>query len=172
MIAIKRMLENLTDIKAVNNVFVDFYLDGLKKRRQHKESKWMVIFNYFTVLCQVVCLVKYAVGLAIPLSDDIKLITYDVSKFFGGIEAYNRISFISLTIGIIVAIIVLRVKDKKCSTEWTQVFEITRNKVLLRLMLRNGYNDILVKLILVMNLLYKLLTIVIPFAGECISRLL
>ena len=175
MIRIKRRLglssDNRTDINAVNNVFVDFYLNGFKRRRQHKESKWMVIFNYFTVLCQVVCLVKFAVGLAIPLSHDIKLVIYDISTFFGGIETYNKISFMALKVIMIATILELRVRDRECSSEWTQVFEIARNKVLLKLMYKSGNGDVLVKLIPFMNRLYKLLTATVVSSGKFITML-
>ena len=175
MIRIKRRLgllsDNRTDINAVNNVFVDFYLDGFKRRRQHKETKWMVIFNYFTVLCQIVCLVKFAVGLAIPLSHDTKLVIYDISTFFGGIETYNKISFMALKVIMIATIMELRIRDRECSSEWTQVFEIARNKLLLKFMFRSGNGDVLVKLIPFMNRLYKLVTATIVLSGKCSSKL-
>ena len=143
--------------KPVNNFLIDYYLNGFKKIRQKTEKKSIVLFNYFTLFSYMVCISKFAVGMAVPLSYETKLIIFDITYFFGGIEFYNEILFLLSCIISMVINVELRLADRKWTQEWTLIFEMTRSKV--GRLYMSSDSDILNKLSKTMGIIYKMTTV-------------
>ena len=150
--------------KPVNNWLIDYYLDGLNRRERRKEKSSTLFINYLITFCHVVTLTKSLVCFA-PLSLPTKLILFDVAIFFGGIELYNRILLTTAVFMGFIASIILRIKSGSTHREWTQVFEMTRSKVIHLFLSGNKQNDILIKLVRAMRVIFKLMNISILNCG-------
>ena len=132
--------------KSVNNFLIDFYLDGFKKRRQKRENKVIVLFNYFTLISYSVCFLNLCFTYSLKLKFETKLLLFDVWMFMGGIEKYHKIVLIFCTILGIGVNIMLRLRVSKHVTDWTQLFEMIRSKVKPLFINRNSYDEVLRKL--------------------------
>ena len=153
----------------VRNTLIDFYLDGFKKREKNKEKVSIWVINYLIVFSYMVCLVKYVVGF-IPMSYTAKLILFDMSLFFGGVQLYNRV-FITLTwvFGLILHITLRWTKSGR-HREWTQMFEVTRSKVLYRFLKGNYELDLILKLVKAMKVINIIIYPIIIVLGKIILK--
>ena len=139
----------------VNNVLINFYLDGFKRREKDKENPTIVLVNYITIFSYIVCIVKFAAGFN-KLSFRTKLILFDTPSLMDGIELYNRIFVIcTLILGLVVHIIFRWTKSDR-HREWTQVFELTRSREPHRLVKNKSQMDDLLKLVKAMRVVYRI----------------
>ena len=113
--------------KPVNNIWINFYLDGFKRREKDKEKLLILWINYITIFSYIICIIKYLAGFK-KLSYTTKLILFDASAFLGGIELYNRIFLLFVLIFGLVVHITFRWTKSETHREWTQVFELTRSR--------------------------------------------
>ena len=142
----------------VKNKLIDFYLDGFRRRERNKEKKSIMFINYLTIVSYIVSIVKYLAGF-IPMPYTAKLILFDMSLFFGGIEVYNRI-FISLALVLGLYIhLTLRWTKSGTHREWTQVLQVTRSRVLHKFMRGTIQMDIIVKLVKALKVIYTILNV-------------
>ena len=144
--------------KPINNWLIDFYLDGFKRRERRKEKSSTVFVKYLTIFCFVVNLTKTLLCFA-PLSKTTKLVLFDIAAFIGGIELYNRILVTTAIIMGFILFFIFRIKEGSAHREWTQVFEMTRSRVLHLFLTGNEQNDLLIKLMKAMRVIYKLMNI-------------
>ena len=160
-------LSNKQKFKPVKNFIIDFYLDGFKSRRQRNQKISMIMFNYFTLSCLTTILIINIVVLAVNPSHRWKLILFDVSVMFGGIEMFNRMIIILLMIFGIVLNIELRINNYDESIEFLRVLEMCRSKVRQVFMSRDpNDNVILNRLVRACDIVYKLVTFVITFGKK------
>ena len=119
----------IKDSSEITNILIDTYLDSFRKRQQNCENKFVIFFNYLTIFCYAVCLVKYCLAFAIEFDFETNLIIFEISVFFGGIQKYNRIVFFFACVLGLYLNIELRLANRNDVNEWTQLFDITKNKV-------------------------------------------
>ena len=156
-------------VKPVKNALVDFYLDGFKRRERNKQKQYITIVNYLTLLAYIISIVKY-LSYFFPSTKRTKLILFDLSLLFGGIEIYNRIyMFFALILGLVMNI-ELRLSTKKTTREWSQVFEMTRSRVTQVFVRAKLENDILMKMIKITSLIYKVMNMIVGFLGKSIKN--
>ena len=144
----------------VKNILFDYYLDGFKRRETNQENLSIVIVKYVILISFIICIVKFIAGF-MPMSSSIKLILFDVPSLLGGIELYNRIFLIlSLFLGLVTHI---RLNWGKSGShkEWTQIFEISRNRFLHGFIKRRSQIDKLSHLVKVMKVIYKMWSILL-----------
>ena len=138
----------------VNNVFINFYLDGFKRREKDKEKPLIALVNYLIIFSYIVCIAKYLAGFS-KLSYTTKLILFDAALLFGGIELYNRIFMLCALIQGLSAHIIFHWTKGDRHREWTQVFELTRSREPHKLVKDKSELDQLLKLVKAMRLVYK-----------------
>ena len=160
-------LSNKQKFKPVKNFIIDFYLDGFKSRRQKNQKISMTMFNYFTLCCLITTLIVNIVVLAINPSYRWKLLLFDLSVMFGGIEMFNRMIIILLMIFGIVLNIELRISNYENAIEYLQVLEMCRSKVRQVFMSRDpNDNVILNRMVRATDFIYKIITIIFITFGK------
>ena len=158
----KRILE-MSDPRFIkfdqfNNILINFYLDGFKRREKDREKPMIVLVNYLTIFSNIVCIVKLLAAKFKKLSFTTKLILFDTPSLFGGIELYNRIFLVfTLILGLAVHI-TFRWTKSETHREWTQVFELTRSREPHKLVKDKSQMDDLIKLVKAMKVVYKIWT--------------
>ena len=139
----------------VDNVLINFYLDGFKRREKDKEKPMIVLVNCITIFSYIVCIVKFAAGFN-KLSFRTKLILFDAPSLVDGIELYNRIFGICTLILGLTAHTIFRWTRGDRHREWSQVFELTRSREPHKLVKDESQMDDLKKLVKAMRVVYKI----------------
>ena len=152
--------------KKSNNFLIDYYLDGFKKRREKRENKFIIFINYLTLISYLVCLLKFSISFVFNFKYETKLLLFDISKFFGGIQKYNEIILINAVIMGIGLNYKLRLAVTKEIPEWNQLFEITRSKVRPLFWIKRTKYDILDNLLKSTKILYSLISPMAILTGE------
>ena len=153
--------------KRVKNFLIDYYLDGFKKRREGRENKLIVLINYFTIISYFVCIFKYSLSFVFKLKYETKLLLFDISLFFGGIEKYNKIILICISIMGMGMNYKLRLSASQEIQEWTQLFELTRSRVRSLFLVNGSENAILSKVIKSVKIVYPFITFLYITTSKC-----
>ena len=70
----------------VNNFIIDFYLDSFNRRLRNRESKTRIGISYMFSVFYCLLIIKYGLNLFIDFDYETRLILFDLSLFFGGLE--------------------------------------------------------------------------------------
>ena len=155
MIRFKQTGLKRKEVKPARSVLIDIYINGFMRRETKTERPGLVFFNYFTLICYMVTIVKLLVCF-MPLSRTTKLILFDPGLLFGGIEIYSRLFFLcGVSMGV-VCNITMRITKGSAYREWTFVFKAARNRSLI---VAFGERNVLAKMVKFMRILYMIMDI-------------
>ena len=139
---IKTRVINWSYDSEVTNILSHIYLDSFRKRQQNCENRSTIFFNYLTLLFCIIDLVKCLLAFVFEFDFETNLILFEFSVFLGGIEKYNRILVMFACLLAICLNIELRLANRSDLTEWTQLFQIRRNRVRHLTVFNNDFDTI------------------------------
>ncbi len=111
----------------VNNYFIDNYLNQLRERLENvKKNNFK---DYLFILLYLFNVFKYILLLSVKFDYETRILLYDMSLFFGGVEKYNKIIILLINIVGLSLSKMFYFTHSKELMEWTQLFEMIRGNV-------------------------------------------
>ena len=111
-----------------NNSYINFYLDSFERRIKNRERlKVNLISNSFKIL-YLLLIIRYSLSLFIEFSYEMKLYSFDLSLFYGGIYKYNNLFiFLSLIFGMSFNL-KFRCSNHQDNLVWLDILNFIRGK--------------------------------------------
>ena len=156
--SLNRVKSRLLKLEPVKNILFDYYLDGFKRREEKEEKVSIVFINCIIIFSYILCIVKYLAGFG-KLSYTTKLILFDMSSLFGGIELYNRILILLCLIAGLADHSTLRWTTSGRHREWTRIFELARGQIAPDLGIASHQSEMQTKLIKAMKVIFRVVTV-------------
>ena len=162
-------LNNENKYEPIKNFWIDLYLNGYLNRRSNKQKWSTSMVNYLTLICCLVVLLNYLLGVVFTIDRQVSMILFDISICLGGIEVFMKVI---LTLMMALAIVLnyeTRIKAYKQEWESILIFAVCRSRVR-KIFFFKGYdNSILQETIELMKIVYKLVNISIGFLCKYIK---
>ena len=147
------------------NLLIDCYINSYKKRRQNSEKKIIIFINYFTIISNLIFIFNLCLGLVFKLKYETKLLLFDLSMFFGGIEKYNKIILIFTSILAITLNYKLRVEASEYIEQWVLIYEMMKIKTM-KLFLEKRSSRTLNNLIKSIKIIFPILSTLFIIMGN------
>jgi hypothetical protein len=152
----------------VNNYFVDNYLNQLRARLEAIRNPNFK--DYLFVLIYLLNVFKYILLLSVKFDYETRILLYDMSLFFGGVEKYNKIIILLINVLGLRLSIMFDFTQSKESMEWTQLFEMIRGNIpSLKLGFEPKERQVVDKFRNIALNVYKILNLSLLIYGQCNS---